>query len=340
MDDVSLGRSGLKVSPMCLGTMTFGVTTDLEEAHRIVDLALDRGVTFWDTADMYGSGASEEVVCRLMKGRRQRIVLATKVFAPMGPGPNDRGLSAKHVLAACDASLKRLGTDYVDLYYLHLPDRTVPIDETLRAIEDLVRSGRVRYVGCSNFAAWEVVDLVHRADRRGWQPMTAVQPLYNICNRDIEMDLLPAAHELGVGVVTYSPLARGMLTGKYRRDGPAPENSRLARQDPRFLQAEWREESLDVADAVVVLAQERGCTPGQLATAWAMANHRVHSVIIGPRTAEHARDALGSLDVVVDEGLETAIDALVPPGSHTGRGWPDERVPVRGRVVDRVSSVR
>ena len=331
MDAVSLGRSGLKVSPMCLGAMTFGATTDLGEARQIADLSLDHGMFFWDTADMYSKGGSEQIVGQLMRGRRDQIVLATKVFAPMGEGPNDRGLSARHVIAACEASLQRLETDWIDLYYLHLPDPSVPIDESLRALEDLVRSGKVRYVGCSNHRAWQVADMVHTARSHGWQPMTAVQPLYNLVNRDIEVELLPMTEHHGIGAVVYSTLARGILTGKYAWDGDVPTASRLARSDPRFLQAEWREDSVRVADALVALAADHGVQPGQLAVRWAMENRLVHSVIIGPRTREQLDAYLGAAAMPWSDELEAACDALVPPGSHTGRGWPDSQYPVTGR---------
>lgn len=318
---------------MCLGTMMFGSQTSLEDAKTIADMALDRGVFFWDTADMYGTGASEEVCRELLRARRERVVLATKVYAPMSDAPNDRGLSARHIIRACEQSLRRLGTDWIDLYYLHVPDSEVPIEESLRAMEDLVRSGKVRYVGCSNYRAWEVVELVATARSHGWQPLTAVQPLYNVVNRDVEVEMLPMAEKLGLGVVSYSPLARGILTNKYRWGQGAPEGSRLARSDRRFLQAEWREDSIRIAAELAPLAAERGCTPGQLATAWAMANKLVSSVIIGPRTVAQAEEALGALDVSLDAAVEAAVDALVPPGSHSGFGWPDGQYPVLGRRV-------
>ena len=312
----------------------FGGQADRSTARQIADRCLDRGVFFWDTADMYGRGASEEVCGELLKGRRQQVVLATKVFADMGPGINDRGLSARHILSACEASLRRLQTDWIDLYYLHKPDRSVPLEETLRAMEDLVRSGKVRYIACSNYRAWETVELIHTAQQRGFSPLVAVQPLYNIVNRDIEVELLPMAHRYGLGVVSYSSLARGVLTGKYTWSGPAPAGSRLDRSDPRFLRAEWRRSSVEVAAKLVPIARDHGCTPGQLATAWAMANQRVHSVIIGPKTVAQAEEALGAADVVITPELEAAIDALVPPGSHSGQGWPDtDYYPVTGRVV-------
>ncbi len=334
MQPVKLGRSGLSVSPLCLGTMTFGAGCDDAEAARIADAALERGVFFWDTADMYGLGLSETMTGRLARGRRGRLVLATKAYADMGGGPNDRGLSARHLIEACEGSLRRLGTDWIDLYYLHVPDQQVPIDESLRAMEDLVRSGKVRYVASSNYRAWEVCDQWHTARAHGWQPLTAVQPLYNLVNRDIESELLPLCREKGLGVVTYSSLARGVLSGKYNH-GARPSGSRLAKANPRFLRAEWREESVRVAEALGELAAERGVTTSQLATAWAMANTLVHSVILGPRTLEQALDGLGAADIAWDEQLEQACNALVPPGAHTGSsGSVDTQYyPVTGRQV-------
>jgi len=333
LSPVRLGGSGLLVSPLCLGTMTFGAATRTSEAQRIADLCLDEGLFFWDTADMYSQGESERVVGEILRGRRNDVVLATKVWARMGPGANDQGLNARHLIAACEASLQRLATDHIDLYYLHLPDRDVPLEETLRAVEDLVRSGKVRYVGCSNHRAWEVADLVHTARIHHWQPVSAVQPLYNLVNRDIEVELLPMARHHGLGVVTYSPLARGVLTGKYTWGSNPPPDSRLARQDQRFLQAEWRQASLHVAEALRPLAESRGWTPGQLALRWALANERVHSVIMGPRTYAQAREAIDAAELPWDADLESAIDALVPPGQHSGPAWPDPAYyPVTGRV--------
>ncbi|MEC7948690.1 MAG: aldo/keto reductase, partial [Myxococcota bacterium] len=268
----------------------------------------------------------------LLAGRRSQVVLATKAFAPMGPGANDRGLSARHLIAACEASLRRLGTEWIDLYYLHLPDRTVPLDETLRAMEDLVRAGKVRYVGASNYRAWEIRDLEHTARAHGWQPVTAVQPLYNLVNRDIEVELLPMCEAHGIGVVSYSPLARGVLTGKYRAGSAPPPESRLARANRRFLEAEWRPASLGVVEQLLPVAAARGVPISQLTLRWAMANRAVHSVIIGPRTMEQAEDALAASRLGWDAELELAVDDLVPPGTHTGREWPDPAYyPVLGR---------
>lgn len=332
MEVVQLGRTGLKVSRLCLGTMTFGASCGLEEARRIADVSLERGAFFWDTADMYSTGRCEEIVGDLLATRRQDVVLATKVFATMSDRPNDRGLSARHILQACEDSLRRLKTDWIDLYYLHFPDPTTPLDETLRAVEDLVRSGKVRYIGCSNYKAWQVVDMIHRARAHGWQEIAAVQPLYNVLNRDIEVELLPMCQELGLGAVTYSPLARGVLTGKYRWDAPPPEGSRLGDGDARMRQAEWRHESLAVVEQLVPLARELGCTPAQLAIAWALANKNVSSVILGARTLDQAITALDAAALTIPPELEAAIDAIVPPGCHSGKAFPDqEKFPITGR---------
>ena len=214
MDAVSYGSSGLMISPICLGTMMFGGPTPNDEAQRIADFLLERGVFFWDTADMYSRGGSEEVCGRLLKGRRDRVVLATKVYATMSEQPNDRGLSARHIIRACEDSLRRLQTDWIDIYYLHFPDKA-PIAESLRAMEDLCRSGKVRYIACSNYRTWETLELWYTAKINGWQPISGIQPLYNIVNRDIEVELLPMAQAKGLGVVTYSSLARGVVAGCY-----------------------------------------------------------------------------------------------------------------------------
>ena len=327
---VRFGNTGLHVSSMCLGTMMFGGSTPLRDAEIIADMALERGVFFWDTADMYGKGASEEVCGQLLKGRRNDVVLATKVFAAMSDKPNDRGLSARHIIQACEDSLRRLQTDWIDLYYLHFPEDT-PLEETLRAMEDLCRSGKVRYIGCSNYRAWEVVGLINLAKQNQWQSICAVQPLYNIANRDIEVEMLPMANHYGLGVASYSPLARGVLTGKYAH-GKIPQESRLDRRDKRFLQAEWREATVELAENIRPLASRLDCTLSQIATRWVMANDNIHSVIIGPRTIAQMQEALGTLDVSWDEEAEAFIDDLIPPGCHSGKAFFDTQYsPVLGR---------
>ncbi len=324
---VPLGRSGLKVSRLCLGTMTFGAETDEALAARIGAAALDAGVFFWDTADMYSKGRSEEFIGRILGPRRSEVVLATKAFAPMGAGANDRGLSARHLISACEASLRRLQTDWIDLYYLHLPDPGTPLEETLRAIEDLRRAGKIRYVGCSNHRAWEAARLIATAERHGWQPLSATQPVYNLTNRQAEIEIIPMATATGLGVVTYSPLARGVLTGKYRWGEPPPGDSRLGRNNPRFLAAEWREASIAVADKL------SGAVPlARLAQAWVLANPQVTAMIAGPRTMAHWEESLAATRLTWDPSFESAVDVLVPPGTFTGRDVPDPAYyPVTGR---------
>lgn len=331
MDYVNLGRSGTKVSRLCLGTMMFGGATDEAESTRIIHRALDLGINFVDTANMYNAGESEVVTGKAIRDRRDDVVLATKVRQVMGPGPNESGLSRPHILRECERSLRRLGTDYIDLYYLHAPDLTTPIEESLRAMDDLVRQGKVRYVACSNYYAYQVAQMLGIATLRNFDPVVAVQPLYNIVNREIEVELLPLCHEAGLGVVVYSPLARGVLTGKYLPGAPIPAGSRAARGDRRIQQTELREESYEVAQALRPLAEAHGCTLGQFALAWTLANPIITSAIIGPRTMEHFEDSLPALHVKLTPEDERAVDELVPPGWKTGKGFNDPNYPVRGR---------
>jgi len=327
----TLGECGVKVSEICLGTMMFGGPTPEDESLRMIERALDAGVNFLDTADKYNAGESERVVGKALDGRREEIVLATKVALPMGEGPNMSGSSRKHIIEGCEASLRRLGTDYIDLYYLHKPDPDTPIEESLSAMNDLVRQGKVLYVGLSNFAAWRVADALGLQALRGWDRLAAVQPLYNIANRDIEIELLPACEELGLGVVTYSPIARGVLTGKYARGDEIPEESRAGRGNERLMQTEFRPSNFELARQVVALAEEVGCTAAQLAVAWVMANELVTCPIIGPRTPEQLEDNLGALEVEITPQTEARIDELVPPGEHSGFGYQDPVFPVAGR---------
>ncbi len=331
MDYRTLGCCGVRVSQVCLGTMMFGGPTPEDESLRMIERALDAGINFLDTADKYNAGESERVVGKAIAGRREEIVLATKVTLPMGDGPNQMGSSRKHIVQGCEASLRRLGTDYVDLYYLHKPDPDTPIEESLSAMNDLVRQGKVLYVGLSNFAAWRVANALGVQALRGWDPLVAVQPLYNIVNRDVEVELLPACAELGLGVVTYSPIARGVLTGKYARDAEPPAESRAGRGNERLMQTEYRESNFELAQHVVALAEEIGCTPAQFAVAWVMANALVTCPIIGPRTMEQLEDNLGAPGVEITPEIEARIDELVPPGEHTGRGFQDPAFPVTGR---------
>jgi aryl-alcohol dehydrogenase (NADP+) len=326
-----LGKAGLKVSPLCLGTMMFGGPTNDADSIAIMHEAIDRGINFFDTANIYNAGESEVVVGRAIADRREKVVLATKGRGPMGPGPNESGASRGHLLRALDDSLRRLKTDYIDLYYQHTPDYGTPIEETLSAFDDMVRSGKVRYIGCSNFRAWRLLEALWTSDRLGLHRFSCVQPLYNIVNRDIEVELLPACRELGVGVVSYSPLARGILSGKYQAGVPFPEGSRAARNDKRMQQAELREASFAVAEALGRHCTAKGVALSQFALAWCLANPIVTSVIIGPRTREQFDDNIRCLEVAITGDDEAFVDSLVPPGEHSGKGFQDPQYPIFGR---------
>jgi len=334
METRNLGRSGLKVSQFCLGCMMFGDVTPEEESLAIIQAALDAGINFLDTADKYGAGASERVVGKALAGRREQIVLATKVgLAVDRTGPNASGTARKHIREAVEASLQRLGTDYIDIYYLHTYDRSTPLEESLAALDDLIRAGKVLYVGVSNFRAWQVVRAVGLQELHGWDRLAAVEPLYNLANRDAEVELLPACEALGIGVCSYSPLARGVLTGKYKAGQEPPADSRAARGNVRLMQTEYREANFALAEQVGKLAAQVGCTPSQLALAWVAANRLVTAPLIGPRTMAQLRDNLGALEVTLTPEIEAAIDDLVPPGEHSGKGYQDPGFPVTGRVL-------
>jgi len=327
----NLGKAGVKVSPLCLGTMMFGGQTSAGDSIRIMHQAIDQGVNFFDTADIYNAGESEVVVGRALADRRDRVVLATKGRAPMGSGPNESGAGRLHLMRALEASLRRLKTDSVDVYYVHTPDTTTPIEETLRALDDMVTSGKTRYIACSNFRAWRLIEALWTSDRLNLHRFACTQPLYNIVNRDIEVELLPLCREYGVGVVSYSPLARGILSGKYRPGEPFPEGSRAARNDKRMREAELREESFEIAEQVRKHCEAKGVSTSRFALAWCLANPIVTSVIIGPRTIEQFDDNLGCLDVTIEHADEEFIDRLVPPGEHSGKGFQDPQYPVTGR---------
>ncbi|MGV3721701.1 MAG: aldo/keto reductase [Actinomycetota bacterium] len=333
MEYVNLGRAGVKVSRLCLGTMMFGGATDEAESTKIIHRALELGINFIDTANMYNAGESETVTGKAIRRRRDDVVLATKAKNPMGDGPNDQGLSRVHLIRECEKSLRRLGTDYVDVYYLHAPDLTTPLEESLRAMNDLVRQGKVRYVACSNYYAYQVALMLGVSAAQNLERIACVQPLYNIVNREVEVELFPFCREQGLGVVVYSPLARGVLTGKYLPGAPPPEGSRAARGDRRMHQTELRDESFSVAQQLNPLAEAHGCTLSQFAVAWTLANPVVTSAIIGPRTMEQFEDSLPALDLKLTAEDEAAVDALVPPGWKTGRGFNDPNYPVRGRFT-------
>ena len=311
-----LGKSGVSVSELCLGTMNFGVPTEESQAVRIMHQAIDAGVNFIDCANTYGGkGGAETIVGKALEGKRNAVVLTTKFREVMGAGPNDSGAHRLHLRQALDASLRRLHTDRIDVYFYHKPDYATPIEETLRTLEDFVRAGKILYIGCSNFYAWQVMEGIAASRARNLSEFVCVQPMYNIVNRDAELELLPLCQKYGVGVVCYSPLARGVLTGKYRSGAPLPENSRAARGDRRIHQTELREESFKVAEALRPLAAAHDKSLSQFALAWALANRAVSAVIIGPRTIEQLDTALMALDVVLGQPELERLDAIFPgPG--------------------------
>jgi aryl-alcohol dehydrogenase-like predicted oxidoreductase len=331
MEYTTLGRNGVKVSRLCLGTMMFGGPTDEADSLRIIDRAIEAGINFIDTANVYNAGESERILGKAIRNRRDQLFIATKVRGSMGEQINDQGLSRHHILNQVEDSLRRLDTDYIDLYILHRPDEETPVEETLRAIDDLVRQGKVRYVGCSNLHGWQLCEALWCSDRRGYTPMAAVQPLYNIVNRDAEVDLLPMCRKHGVGVMAYSPLARGVLTGKYLPGQPPPAGSRAERKDRRMLQTELRDESFEVAQKIRPLCEAHGKTMTQFALNWILANPIISAAIAGPRTMAQLEDNLGCLSWEIDAEAIEVIDRLVPPGEHTGTGYNDPLYPVLGR---------
>ena len=334
MDYKRLGRSGLKVSPLCLGAMMFGGATDEPTSARIIAGAREAGVNFIDTADAYGAGTSEEIVGRAVKGDRDRWVIATKVGYPAGaPFPAGADLSRKYVTWAAEASLRRLGTDHIDLYYLHHDDAGTPLEETVRVLADLVRAGKIRYIGLSNFAAWRVAEVVRLCEEAGIDRPAAVEPLYNAMNRQVEAELLPACRHFGLGVVPYSPLARGILSGKYASVDQLPEGSRAARQDKRMLQTELRPESIALAQAIQAHAQAHGSTASRFAIQWVLNNALVTSVIAGPRTFEQWSDYLAALEAPFTAADEALVAGLVPAGHPSTPGFTDPQYPVTGRVA-------
>jgi aryl-alcohol dehydrogenase-like predicted oxidoreductase len=327
-----LGASGLKVSPLWLGTMMFGDQTDEAEAARIVAAAREGGVNAIDTANAYAGGESERITGRLIHSDRDHWVLATKVANPMGPGPNDRGLSRRHILQAVDASLARLGTDRVEILYLHREDETTPLEETLGAIGHLVASGKVLHFGVSNFRAWRVARVVEMCRAMGIAPPIVCQPPYNAMSRNIETELLPCCAHYGVGVVAYSPLARGVLSGKYAPGEAPPEGSRAARHDKRILQTEFRAESVALARQVIERAQSRGLTPTDFALGWVWNNRLVQGVIAGPRTLEQWHGYMAAWGKPFDADDEAFVDGLVAAGHASTPHYTDPQYPVSGRV--------
>jgi aryl-alcohol dehydrogenase-like predicted oxidoreductase len=321
MDYRQLGASGLRVSALSLGTMTFGGrdrfasvgTTDVAAATRQIDLCLDVGVNLIDTADVYSDGLSEQILGEAIKGRRDKLLVATKARFPMGSGPNDAGLSRHHLIAACEASLRRLGTDHIDLFQVHEWDGVTPLEETLDALDHLVRSGKVRYVGCSNYAGWQMTKALGISERRGFQRFVSQQIYYSLQARDAEYELIPAAIDQGVGIMVWSPLAGGLLSGKYRRGQTPPEGSRQL-TDWNEPPVRDEEQLYDIIDALVEIADGRGVSPAQVALAWLLGRPGVSTVVVGARTEEQLADNLGAASLRLEDAERSRLDELsLPP---------------------------
>lgn len=317
MEYRKLGRTGLKVSALCLGTMTFGWSADEAESFRIMDAAVDAGIDFFDTADIYSywipgnrGGESEAIIGKWLKGRdRRRIVLATKVRGPMWPGANGQGLSRAHIIRACEDSLRRLETDYIDLYQTHYPDDETPLDETLSALDDLVRAGKVRYVGCSNYPAWLLMKALWTSDRLNAARFDCIQPHYSLLHRaEFERELESACLDQRVGVIPYSPLAAGFLTGKYTREDRQPDTSRS--ESGLIKQLTTDENAYAVLDVVRAIAAEHNARPAQIALAWLLARPSITAPIIGARTVDQLREALGAEAIALTSDQVSQLSAV------------------------------
>ena len=324
MDYVTLGRSGLKVSRACLGAMNFGTSetapTSEADAHRIIDAFLDAGNNFIDTANVYTGGQSEEVVGRAVKGKRDNVVIATKARGAQGPGPNDVGLSRLHLTRALDASLKRLGTDYIDLYQMHHFDPDTPLEESMDTLAGFVRAGKVRYIGCSNFTGSQIVECQWAAERMNGVPLTSLQPRYSLIARDIETDVLPTAERHGLGTLIYSPIGGGMLSGKYRRGEAPAADTRLGRRmgwRPGMAGMILTDRNFEIVEAVEDVAAELGTTPVAVAIAWCLTRRGVTSVIIGPRTLQQLKDYEPGFTLQLpEEAAKRLSDASRPGGAR------------------------
>ncbi len=322
-----LGRTGVKVSPLCLGTMMFGAwgNADHDDSIRIIHHALDAGINFVDTADVYAQGESEEIVGKALVGRRDSVVLATKAHGKMGDGINRQGNSRRWIMQEVEASLTRLKTDWIDLYQMHRADPNTEIDETLRALDDLITQGKIRYAGSSTFPAADIVEAQWCARERGYARFVTEQPPYSMLVRGAENDVLPVCLRHGMGVLTWSPLASGWLSGKWRKGEEAPATRRAERLPQRFdLTLPENQRKMDAAEALAVLADEAGISLVHLSIAWVLRHPAVTSAIIGPRTMEHLVSQIGAESLTLETSLLDKIDAIVPPGTNvvaTDAGW-------------------
>jgi aryl-alcohol dehydrogenase-like predicted oxidoreductase len=319
MEYRNLGRTGVKVSQFCLGTMMFGRSATEQDSIAIVEHALDQGINFIDTANAYSTGASEQFVGKALgSGKRAGIVLATKAFFPLDPKDvNGRGLSRRHLIDACNASLRRLGTDWIDLYQLHRAQADVPIDETLRALDDLIRAGKVRYIGTSMFPSWKIVEALWASKELGLNRFVSEQMAYNLLDRTAEREVVPVAQTFGVALLPWAPLCGGLLTGKYKRDDQSAAGRWHGGKDNFGRPA--TPAAFDVIEGLVALANDKGCTPSQLALAWNAAQPGITAPIVGPRTLEQLVDNLGAANVHVTDDDRARLDALAPPWAATLR---------------------
>jgi aryl-alcohol dehydrogenase-like predicted oxidoreductase len=324
MHYVNLGRTGLKVSRLCLGTMTYGTSKwrpwvlDEEQSRPFIRRALDAGINFFDTANMYSNGASEEVVGRALRdfAKRSEIVLATKVFFETGPGPNDRGLSRKHIMTEIDNSLRRLGTDYIDLYQIHRFDPSTPIEETIEALHDVVKAGKARYVGASSMYAWQFAKMLHVADTHGWTRFVSMQDHYNLVYREEEREMIPLCIDEGIGVIPWSPLARGFLAGNRTRE-KSGETER-SKTDDYAHNLYYSDADFDIVDRVADLAKRRHVTPAQIALAWILHRPGVTAPIVGASKMEQLEQAIGALDVDLEPSEMAELEAPYRPHAILG----------------------
>ena len=346
MDYRQLGNSGLRVSALTLGTMTFGGrdrfamvgSTDVAGATRQIDLCLDRGVNLIDTANGYSGGASEEIVGAAIKGRRDRVLLATKARMPVGAGPNDAGLSRHHLIAQCEASLRRLGTDHIDLYQVHEWDGQTPLEETMEALDTLVRSGKVRYVGASNYAGWQLMKALGVSDRHGYQCFVTQQIYYSLEARDAEYELVPLAVDQGVGILVWSPLAGGLLSGKFRRGQEGPAGTR-ALSDWGEPPVRDPEQLYDTVEVLVEIGEAHGVSAAQVALAWLLGRPGVVSLIVGARTDEQLEDNLAAADLKLSDDERARLEAisrppLIYPHWHQARTASDRLGPADRALLD------
>jgi aryl-alcohol dehydrogenase (NADP+) len=319
MEHARLGKSGLQVSRLCLGTMTFGLQIDETAANAVLDRAAEAGIDFLDTSDAYPlggdlstRGATEEILGRWLRGKRDRFVVATKCFAPTGPAPFDAGNSRKHIMSAVDASLRRLQTDYIDLYQLHGYDPNTPIDETLSALDDLARAGKIRYTGCSNFLTYQLVRAYGRSETLGLARFDSIQPRYNLLFRQFEREMLPFCEEEGVGVIPYNPIAGGLLAGKHDRSGAPTEGTRftLGNAAQNYQQRYWHDREFDTVEEIRKLAGQAGVSLVTLAVSWVLANKAVTSPIIGASRPEQLADSVAAAEYVLDPDLKRQLDEL------------------------------